>query len=196
MLSIIIFCIISYCIGSISSAILVSAFLHLPDPRTQGSKNPGTTNVLRLGGKKAAILTLLGDVLKGFIPVWIAGQMALTEPEVGAVMLAVVLGHLYPIFFKFQGGKGVATALGAVLGFSWPVGLLFLATWGIVVALFRISSAGALATAFLAPFYVYIICNTTLAIAMVGVSGLLFWRHRTNIQRLMSGTEPKIGSRR
>jgi len=195
MLFIIIFCIFSYCIGSISSAILVSACLRLPDPRTEGSKNPGTTNVLRLGGKKAAVLTLLGDVLKGFIPVWVASQMALTAPEIGAVMLAVVLGHLYPIFFKFQGGKGVATALGAVFGLSWPIGLLFLATWGIVVALFRISSAGALVSAFLAPFYMYAICDITLAIAMAGVSLLIFWRHRANIYRLMHGTEPKIGRR-
>jgi glycerol-3-phosphate acyltransferase PlsY len=183
---------ISYCIGSISSAVLVSRGLQLPDPRTAGSQNPGTTNVLRLGGKKAAVLTLLGDALKGFLPVFAAGYFDLHETVIGFVSIAVVLGHLYPVFFKFKGGKGVATALGVAFGLSGSIGFLFLMTWGAVVAMFRISSLGALMTAFLAPFYVFLLKDTTLALFMLAISGLIFWRHQSNIKRLMTGVEPKM----
>jgi len=186
---------VAYCIGSISSAVLVSRGLHLPDPRTAGSQNPGTTNVLRLGGKKAAILTLLGDALKGFLAVFTASYFDLSDTVIGFVSIAVVLGHLYPVFFKFKGGKGVATALGVAFGLSGSIGLLFLVTWGIVVGIFRISSLGALVTAFLAPFYVFFIKDTTLALAMLIISLLIFWRHRSNIQRLIKGIEPKIGKK-
>ena len=181
---------VSYCIGSISSAVLVSRGLQLPDPRTAGSQNPGTTNVLRLGGKKAAILTLLGDALKGFLPVFVACYFKLSDTTIGFVSIAVVLGHIHPIFFKFKGGKGVATALGVAFGLSGSIGLLFLVTWGIVVAIFRISSLGALVTAFLAPFYVVFIKDTTLALAMLIISLLIFWRHRSNIQRLSPENNP------
>ena len=188
-------CVGAYCLGSISSGILVSRCLRLPDPRQAGSQNPGATNVLRLGGKKAAILTLLGDTLKGFLPVWAASYFRLSEPEIAWISIAVILGHLYPVFFNFKGGKGVATALGIAFGFSASLGLLFLVTWGLVIAIFRISSLGALVTAVLAPIYVFFMKDATLAFAMLIISLLIFWRHRSNIQRLIKGIEPKIGKK-
>jgi len=195
MLILIIFCMFSYAIGSLSSAIIVCRLSGLPDPRTVGSKNPGATNVLRVGNKKTAILTLLGDVLKGVIPVLIIKHINPIPLYVGAVMVAVVLGHLYPVFFQFKGGKGVATAIGAILALCWPVGLLLLATWGIVFKLFKYSSLAALVMALCAPFYIYLILNLQFAMPVLIISGLLFWRHRANIQRLIAGTEPKVGVR-
>lgn len=189
-------CFFAYCIGSISSAILVSRLLQLPDPREEGSKNPGVTNVLRIGGKKAALATLIGDVLKGFIPVLIAMEVSHSVFFVGPIMVAAVLGHLYPLFFNFQGGKGVATTIGVILALSWPVGLMFLATWGVVALLFRISSLAALTATFFLPFYTFFWVDQFFAIPVAIISLLLFWRHRSNIQRLLQNTEPKIGQKR
>ena len=195
MLHIFILCLLAYCIGSISSAILICRLAGLPDPRTTGSKNPGTTNVLRTGSKKAAIATLLGDVIKGAIPVLIAMHINPAPICVGPVMIAAVLGHLYPLFFKFKGGKGVATAIGAIFALGWTVGVLLILTWGIVVFCFRYSSLGALTAAFLAPFYTAWFLNTHFAIAVAIISLLLFWRHRENIKRLWQGNETKIGQK-
>lgn len=187
--------------GSISSAIIVCRIAGLPDPRTAGSKNPGATNVLRLGSKKAAAVTLLGDMLKGVIPVTLALYFNLKPFVVGLVMLAAFLGHLYPLFFRFQGGKGVATAFGAIIALSWPVGLLLVASWGFVFALFRYSSAAALTAAILAPIFIFweqdyclkVFWYDCYVIPVSIMSVLLIWKHRSNIQRLLKGTEPRIG---
>lgn len=168
----------------------------LPDPRTQGSKNPGATNVMRIGGKKAAAITLLGDALKGFIPVLIAIQVNPHPLFVGPVMLAVFLGHLYPLFFNFEGGKGVATYIGILFALSWPIGFLFVATWGLVAFCFRISSLAALTAALLTPFYVWIWLGFAYAIPTAILSTLLFWRHKSNIQRLLNKTEPRMGKKK
>ena len=189
MLALILFCLLSYAIGSLSSAVIVCRLSGLPDPRTTGSKNPGATNVLRLGSKKAAIATLIGDMLKGVIPVFVAVHINPAPLFVGPVILSVFLGHLYPIFFGFKGGKGVATAVGTLFALYWPLGLLTVGTWGIVVYCFRISSLGALVAALFAPLYTIWLLNVQFAIPVFIMSVFLFWRHRTNIKRLMQGTE-------
>lgn len=181
---------LAYLFGSISCAILVCKAMGLPDPRTQGSGNPGATNVMRVGGKKAAAITLVGDMLKGAIPVAIAQAMQMNMLVVSSVGLAAFLGHLYPLFFGFRGGKGVATAIGVLLLASWKVGLAVVATWLIVAKVFRISSLSALTAFLLAPLYAWylqpepVFVNTVLMI-----SALLFWRHRSNIKKLLRGTE-------
>jgi len=187
-------CVLAYCIGSVSSAIIVCRLSGLPDPRTTGSKNPGTTNVLRLGGKLPAAITLLGDVLKGVIAVALAVVYNPLPQNVGPVILAVFLGHLYPIFFGFRGGKGVATAMGAVFVLSWPVGLMLVGTWIIMVLLFQISSLGALTAAFVAPLYIYLFGwkGPEFSIYVGVMSVLIFWCHRANIGRLLQGKEPKV----
>jgi acyl phosphate:glycerol-3-phosphate acyltransferase len=187
-------CLLAYCLGSVSSAIIVCRLAGLPDPRTAGSKNPGATNVLRMGSKKIAAITLLGDILKGVIPVVIAIHINPSPTFVGPVMVSVFLGHLYPVFFKFQGGKGVATAIGTIFALGWSLGLLCVGTWGIVVWRSRFSSLGALVSAILAPIYVGFFLSFKFAIAVVVMSVFLFWRHRGNIRRLIKGTEPKIGN--
>lgn len=189
------FFILAYCLGSISSAIIVCKIAGLPDPRTQGSKNPGATNVMRLGGKRLAAITLLGDALKGFIPVMLVKVFFPDPILVGFVMLGAFLGHLYPIFFKFQGGKGVATLIGTLLGMSWMVGGLFLLTWLVVALTFRISSLAALVATVLVPFYTLAILNITYALFVACLCVLLILRHKTNIQRLLAGTEPKMGKK-
>lgn len=196
MLLISLYCTIAYLIGSISSAIIVCRLAGLPDPRTVGSQNPGATNVLRMGGKKVAVFTLLGDMLKGVIPVLVVRKINPTLPAeiLGPVMVSVVLGHLYPIFFDFKGGKGVATALGATCGLSGILGSLILFTWIIVVAIFRMSSLGAVVAAVLAPFYAFFIVGHVFAIPMLVISVLLIFRHQANIKRILSRTEPKIGA--
>ncbi|HXH54342.1 MAG TPA: glycerol-3-phosphate 1-O-acyltransferase PlsY [Gammaproteobacteria bacterium] len=194
MLTLIIFCLLAYAIGSLSSAVIVCRLAGLPDPRNSGSKNPGATNVLRLGSKKAAIATLFGDVLKGFIPVFIAMHINSTPQFVGLVMLAAFLGHLYPVFFGFKGGKGVATAVGTLFALSVPLGLFTVATWGIIVYCSRLSSLAALVAALLSPIYTFWLLNTQYTLPVFIMSVFLFWRHRANIQRLLRGTEPKIGS--
>ena len=184
----------AYTLGSISTAILVCRALRLPDPRTEGSNNPGATNVLRIGGKRAAAFTLAGDFLKGFLPV-LAGHIAQVSAETLALIgCAAGLGHIFPVFFRFQGGKGVATGAGVLFGFSWLLGLAVCATWLIVAKVLRISSLAALIATALAPVYIWLIGAPTPIIAAVLVlCGLVLWRHQSNIRRLITGTEDKIG---
>ena len=185
-----------YLMGSLSSAIIICRLLGLPDPRSQGSGNPGATNVLRVGGKKAAAATLAGDMLKGLIPVLIARALQADVAVQSGVALAAFLVHLYPLFFGFKGGKGVATALGVLLGLHWPVGLLTIATWLVIAAVFRISSLAALIAILLTPLYIWwLIPEPALLAAMVFMGTLLFWRHRSNIENLLQGTEGRIGSK-
>ncbi|NOQ63840.1 MAG: glycerol-3-phosphate 1-O-acyltransferase PlsY [Methyloprofundus sp.] len=181
---------VAYLLGSISSAIIVCRLMGLPDPRAEGSGNPGATNVMRIGGKKAAAITLLGDMLKGLIPVLIAQFLNVQPLILAAVVLAAFLGHLYPIFFGFKGGKGVATSFGVLLGAHWMVGLAVLLTWYTVYKLFKISSLSALVAASLAPLYVYFMMGMqTLVYVAVLIAVILIWRHKSNIQRLLAGEE-------
>lgn len=188
---------LAYLMGSLSTAVIVSKLFGLPDPRQQGSKNPGATNVLRLGGRKAAAITLAGDAVKGLIPVMLAQYLGVTTDMVAAVGLAAFLGHLYPVFFGFKGGKGVATALGVLSGFSGWVGLSVLATWILMAVVFRYSSLSALTAALLAPVYVWFILKSpVLAGAALAMALLLVSRHRANIERLLKGEESRIGSKK
>jgi glycerol-3-phosphate acyltransferase PlsY len=187
---------IAYLFGSLSSAIIVCRIMQLPDPRTQGSRNPGATNVLRIGGKKAAIITLFGDMLKGFIPVLLAKWYGLDALGLSLVTAAAFLGHLFPIFFRFEGGKGVATALGCMLALSWPVGACWIATWFVMTILFRYSSLSSLTASLLAPFYIwYFTDNIFYVITIAFMSVLLIYRHRSNIAKLLAGKESKIGKK-
>lgn len=182
-----------YLLGSLSSAIIVCRLLGLPDPRGEGSGNPGATNVLRIGGKKAAAIALIGDMLKGLIPVLIAKLLGADLTIQAAVAVAAFLGHLYPLFFGFRGGKGVATAIGVLLGLHWPVGLLTIATWLVIAKVFKISSLAALLAILVTPLYIWwLIPNKSLMIAMLFMGTLLFWRHRSNIKGLLAGSEGKI----
>lgn len=184
-----------YLFGSVSSAIITCRVLGLPDPRSQGSGNPGATNVLRIGGKKAAAVTLVGDMLKGLIPVLVAKLLGADMAVQAAVALAAFLGHLYPVFFAFKGGKGVATLLGVLLGIHWPVGLLTISTWLVIAKVFKISSLAALLSILVTPLYIWwLIPDMSLMIAMLLMGALLFWRHRSNIKNLMEGTEGDIKS--
>ncbi|RYU59414.1 glycerol-3-phosphate 1-O-acyltransferase PlsY [Methylolobus aquaticus] len=185
---------LAYLLGSVSTAVIVSRIAGLPDPREQGSKNPGATNVLRLGGKKAAVITLLGDAAKGLLPVLIAKSLGAEPTVIAATGLAAFLGHLFPAFFNFKGGKGVATALGVLLGYSSWVGLAAALTWLGMAAAFRISSLSALVASLLAPAYSwFLIGSPELAVATAAMSALLIVRHRANIQRLLRGEEGRIG---
>lgn len=189
-----IFVIGSYLLGSISFGIIMSQLFGLPDPRTVGSGNPGATNVLRSGKKIAAALTLLGDTGKGWLAVWLAFHYSVEPWLVCLIALAVFVGHLYPIYYGFKGGKGVATALGILLAFSPWVGLLALATWIITFAIWRYSSLAALVAAGLAPIYVIIFLDYKgFMVTSVLLSLLLFWRHRGNIQKLAQGNEAGFG---
>jgi len=182
-----------YLFGSISTAIIVCKLMGLPDPRTEGSGNPGATNVARLGGKKAAVLTLLGDMLKGLIPVLIAHAMQAAPLILAATALAAFLGHLYPVFFGFRGGKGVATALGVIYGLDWHVGLLTTAIWLAMALLFRYSSLAALIAILLAPLgFLWLWPEPAVIAAMAIMTVMLYWRHRSNISNLLSGREGKI----
>ncbi len=183
----------AYLIGSISSAIIVCKLMGLPDPRTEGSNNPGATNVLRLGGKKAAAITLLGDSLKGFLPVLAANLMQVEPLILAGVALAAFLGHCYPIFFGFKGGKGVATALGCQFGLGWPIGGAVALIWLFMAKVVKISSLSALVSMALAPVIVWLFRpDPELVIMQVVMSIILFWRHRSNIQRLISGEEERL----
>ncbi len=186
----------AYLLGSISTAIIVCKLMGLPDPRTIGSRNPGATNVLRTGSKKAAALTLFGDFLKGLLPV-LLGLALKMEPQVLALIgLAAFLGHLYPVFFGFQGGKGVATALGVILGLSWPVAVAAMLTWLLMAKVFKISSLSALTAAVLTPLYCWLLTPQIEFILLFSVlSLLLIWRHRSNIRNLLAGKEGKIGNK-
>lgn len=186
----------AYLLGSLSTAIILCRLMGLPDPRTQGSGNPGATNVLRFGGKKLAAFTLLGDMLKGLLPVVAARFITSDATVLALVAMAAFLGHLYPVFFGFRGGKGVATALGVLLGLSWPVGVAVLLTWLAMALLFRISSLSALTAAALSPLYGWWLTGIPAYIAMMAVMAtLLLWRHRGNIQRLLAGEEKRIGKK-
>lgn len=198
MLTSLLFVVAAYLIGSISFAVVVSRIFRLPDPHGYGSGNPGATNVLRTGNKGAAALTLLGDGAKGWLAVWLAqrfgpdfGVAAWTVP---VVAFAVFLGHVYPIFHRFAGGKGVATAAGVVLALYWPLGLGLLAIWLVMAFVFKISSLAALTAAALTPIGMFVVTGNTLtAWMMIPVALLLIWRHRSNIQQLMAGKERSIG---
>ena len=196
---------IAYLIGSISFAVVVSKCMRLPDPHSYGSGNPGATNVLRTGNKLAAILTLIGDALKGYLAVMLArvllGDESLTSTLnswlLCGVVIAVFLGHLFPIFHGFKGGKGVATACGILFGINWILGLATLSTWIIVAMFMRYSSLAALAAAIFGPIYfVFLFGFQPMGIALLMVCLLLIWRHRSNIQNLMNGTESRIGSKK
>ena len=187
----------AYLLGSVSTAILICRLMGLPDPRTQGSNNPGATNVLRIGGKKAAALTLLGDSLKGLLPVLLAEALAREPWVVAAVAMAAFLGHLYPIFFRFQGGKGVATALGTQFGLGWPIGAAIAGIWLFIALIVRVSSLSGLVSMACAPFIVWWFRPQPPVVFMSLVMSLwLFWRHRSNIRQLLQGTEGKINSDR
>jgi acyl phosphate:glycerol-3-phosphate acyltransferase len=190
----------AYLIGSLSFAVIISRLIGLNDPRSYGSGNPGATNVLRSGNKTAAVLTLILDALKGFLPVWAVSQFGakygLEEGTMALVGLAAFLGHLWPVFFKFEGGKGVATAAGVLLGFNPLLGLATLATWVIVAFFFRYSSLASIVAAFFAPFYQMLIWGgVTVVWAMALMSLLLVWRHSANIKKLLNGTESRLGQR-
>ena len=185
-----------YLLGSVSTAVLVSRALGLADPRSDGSGNPGATNVLRLAGRGAAALTLAGDVVKGLVPVLAAQALALPPGPVALVGLAAFLGHLYPVFFGFRGGKGVATALGALLGMEPLLGAAVLATWLVVAGVSRYSSLAALAASVLAPVYAWAVSGRPGVVgAVAAMAVLLVWRHRTNVRRLLAGEEGRIGGR-
>lgn len=186
---------IAYLFGSISSAVITCKILKLPDPRAEGSQNPGATNVLRIGGKKAGIITLLGDSLKGAVPVLLGKWYGLSQLGLALVALAAFLGHLYPIFFRFRGGKGVATAYGCMLALSWPAGLALIMTWLCTALLFGYSSLAALVAALLAPIYAWYFTNWVITLMSVAMSSLLIYRHRTNIRSLLAGKESKIGKK-
>lgn len=187
---------IAYLFGSLSTAIIVCRILQLPDPRSTGSGNPGATNVLRYGGKKVAIITLIGDIAKCAIPVLFAKWAGFNETSIALVALAAFVGHLYPIFFHFKGGKGVAAALGCWLAISWPVGLLLAATWLCIALITRYSSLAALITAIIAPLYAWYFTNEIYALMTICMGLLLIYRHAKNIQKLWTGKEAKIGSKK
>ncbi len=196
-----IFVVCAYLLGSVSFAVLMSKAFGLADPRTYGSGNPGATNVLRSGKKAAAVLTLLGDAAKGWLAVFLAIKFAPHDGDgllmVALVALAVFLGHVFPIFLKFQGGKGVATALGVLLALSGWMGLAVLGTWLLMAVVFRYSSLSALVAAIAAPIYAMLFqLRPELVLATAIMSMLLIWRHKSNIQNLMTGKESKIGSKK
>jgi glycerol-3-phosphate acyltransferase PlsY len=195
---------LAYLLGSLSFAVIVSKLMGLNDPRSYGSKNPGATNVLRSGSKPAAVATLLLDGLKGWLPVvlvkWFGADYGLGDGTVAAVGFAAFLGHLYPVFFQFKGGKGVATAAGVLLGVSWILGLATLATWVIIAFFSRYSSLASLVSAVFAPLY-YLFgdreawyVDKAILLVMFAISALLVYRHRENINKLLKGTESKLGS--
>jgi len=184
----------AYLLGSVSSAIVIARVFGLKDPREVGSGNPGATNILRYGGKKAAALTLLGDVLKGVVPVLAAHAFGVEAPVLALVMLAAFVGHVFPVFHGFKGGKGVATAFGALIALNLWVGLLLIVSWMVMAFATRYSSLSAITVAVLAPFYVWWLTQSGVLIAATAVMTLLLlWRHRGNIQKLIAGTETKIG---
>jgi acyl phosphate:glycerol-3-phosphate acyltransferase len=189
-----------YLIGSLSFAVIVSRLMGIADPRTYGSGNPGATNVLRSGNKTAAILTLLLDASKGFVPVFLVQQFGapfgLHDGTLALVGLAAFLGHLWPVFFHFQGGKGVATAAGVLLAINPWLGLATLTTWIVIAAFFRYSSLAAIVSAVFAPFYQLLIWGGgPIAVAVTVIGLLLVWRHSANIQKLFKGTESKLGQK-
>ena len=195
------FILIGYLIGSLSFAVIVSKAFGLPDPHSYGSGNPGATNVLRTGNKLAAVLTLLGDGLKGWFAVFLAQRLAwrfgVDDGGIAAVALAVFVGHLFPVFFRFKGGKGVATAAGVLFAIDWRIGLGTLVTWLVIAFFFRYSSLAALVAAAFAPFATALVLGFNLyAAAVLAISALLVWRHADNIRKLFAGTESRIGQKK
>ena len=190
----------AYLIGSISFAVVVSRLMGLPDPHSYGSGNPGATNVLRTGSKAAAVLTLLGDSAKGYVAVILARALVGVDIDswvLPAVAMATFLGHVFPVFHGFKGGKGVATALGILLAINWVLGLTTLATWLIVAVFLRYSSLAALITALFSPVYfVFLFGIQPMALAILLMSVLLIWRHRANIKNLLNGTEGRLGNKK
>lgn len=192
------FCpIFAYLIGSICSAIIVSQCFSLPDPRMSGSKNPGATNIMRLSGKRYGILVLCVDLLKGLVPVILAKSLGAPAIIVSLTAFTAVLGHMYPVFFNFKGGKGVATTLGALLGFYWMLGVLVIVTWLVVASFSRYSSLASLISITLAPFYsIFFLTSFTALLPFILITCIVVYQHRHNIMRLMTGTEPKFNLRK
>lgn len=196
-MSFVIAAVLGYLVGSIPFAVVVSRAMRLPDPRSFGSGNPGATNVLRTGNKTAAALTLAGDALKGWAAVWAATRMGAAEEVVAIVAVAAFLGHLFPVWLRFRGGKGVATAAGVLLAMDWRVGLAVLLVWLTLVVVSRYSSLGALGAALFAPVAVYLILGAgPLLAASFVMCALLAWRHEANIRKLLNGTESRIGEKK
>lgn len=191
---IVFFIVFAYLLGSVSSAILICKLFNKPDPRSTGSQNPGATNVLRVAGKAPAIAVLIFDVLKGAIPTYAAFLMGLPDWSLGLVAIAACLGHMLPIFFSFQGGKAVATALGAMLTVGWNIAIALIVTWVVTFKLTRYSSMAAMVTVSLAPVYTYFYKpQFSLSVAMI--SGLILFRHRSNLKRLLNGEEQAFKKR-
>ena len=186
-----------YLSGSFACAVFVCRVLGLPDPREGGSGNPGATNVLRIGGRRAAALTLLGDALKGALPVLLARALSDSHEVAAVAGFAAFAGHLYPVFFRFRGGKGMATAFGAVAALAWPVALGMGALWVVVAALSRYSSLASITVALGAPVLAAVLApHPANLVALTATGGLIVWRHRANMSRLRGGEEPRIGERK
>jgi glycerol-3-phosphate acyltransferase PlsY len=183
----------AYLIGSISFAIVVSWLMRLPDPRSYGSKNPGATNVLRTGRRAAAVLTLLGDAGKGWLAVWLA---AFLTTQLALAGLCAFLGHVFPVFHRFQGGKGVATAAGVLFGLDWRIGVGTLATWLVIAAALRYSSLASMVAALFAPLATALVLGWQSALIVGVMTALLWWRHKGNFARLLAGTEPRLGEKK
>jgi glycerol-3-phosphate acyltransferase PlsY len=190
-----IFIVFAYLLGSLNFAIILCKATGVPDPRQEGSKNPGATNVLRLGGKKLAAFVILGDIFKGVVPVLLAKVCGIENTALSVVALAAVLGHIYPVFFKFEGGKGIATMLGAILALSFSVGLVLVITWVLIASLSRFSSLASIISAILLPLYLLFFSEPYYVLPMLILSAIILIRHRNNIQRLIKGTEPKLGKK-
>lgn len=187
------FIVLAYLMGSLSSAIIICKSFGLPDPRSEGSGNPGATNVMRIGGKKLAALTLVGDLMKGLIPVLITTWLGLDNTTIALVAVAAFLGHLFPLFFGFKGGKGVATAFGAILGLNLYVALCAFAVWLTIFIITRISSLSALLAALSAPLFLYLFQSPQeITFAVIFMDLFLIYRHKANIQRLLKGEEKRF----
>jgi glycerol-3-phosphate acyltransferase PlsY len=187
----------AYCLGSISFAVVVSFLMRLPDPRSYGSKNPGATNVLRSGSKAAALLTLAGDAGKGWLAVWLAERLTGDTPTLAAAGLAVFLGHLFPVFHRFRGGKGVATAAAVLFGFDWRLGLATLAAFAVITAASRLVSLASMVAAAFACFFAWYLGLDAYVVGAIAVmAALIIWRHKQNIGRLVAGNESKLGAKK
>ncbi len=191
-ISTLVFVIIAYLVGSVCSAVIVAKLFHLPDPRLEGSKNPGATNMLRIAGKPYAILVLVGDMLKGTLPALLAHLVGLNAFCAGLVVIAAVLGHIYPVFLNFEGGKGVATTLGGLLGFEPKLGFFIILTWLITAFTSRISSLSAIVALTVLPLAVLFTMDRAAFLPFLALSILVIYQHRENIQRLLNKTEPKM----
>jgi len=187
----VIMCVLAYLLASVSSAILLCQMLNLPDPRTHGSENPGATNVLRVSNKPTAVMVLLFDIIKGTVPVWSGYFLGLEPIHLGFIAVAACLGHMYPIFFDFRGGKAVATAFGVLLPIGYDLAGLLIITWILVFKQTKYSSLAAIVTVILAPLYTYLL-KPIYVYPVLMISILIIWRHKDNIRRLLNGTEPKV----